>query len=183
MRDAMAAAKDGGLAIILVDEVTNDDNKSKDREEVHANQVTLLRWAANNGVMVCVTHFCAYASYSAQFTPGAISSKEGAAPKVLRDEMPGTSKTYGKKTGDSNGFTNPNLGKDLTSAGVKTVVIAGQSTNACCAATAQGASKLGMAVLTSRTILRGGGASSDELGYYGIEGFGWPDGTVLYSAL
>lgn len=117
--------------------------------------------------------------------------------------IPGASLRFLKGAGETNALCNVQLQQEI--AHYDTVVITGQSTNACCAATARGAAALGKTIYTSPRLLRGGsfvGDDKDQPEYnnctqakldgqrtascaYGSTGkdgsfvYGWPEGTIV----
>ncbi len=169
-------------AVVLVDETVNDPDESKDRAVRHRLQSALLVRAARHGFRICVVHFGAEGKH------GNKALFNGGLGEELNSVIPeGMTYKYSKGAYETNGFANTSLRTDLTEAGITDVVIMGQSVNACCAATAIGASDAGMTVHTCMSIVRGGHVATTDpappLIYQGQQFSGWPPGTKIYSRL
>ncbi len=165
--------------VIIIDETDGDPDKSGDRDKIQTNQVSLVKIALQKEIDICVIKYGANGQY------GARSVFEGGASDMLDACIPRSARSYEKGLLETNGFDNTQLTKDVKSK-YDAVIIAGQSVNACCAATARGAAGLGKQVLTSRFLLRGGHVPTEAPAYIpgGAEvGYGWPDGTQIYSEL
>ena len=165
--------------VLIIDETDGDPDKSGDRDSTQTNQASLVRFAVQNEVDICVIKYGANGQY------GGRSVFEGGASDKLDACIPRSARSYEKGLLETNGFDNTQLTKDVKSK-YDAVIIAGQSVNACCAATARGAAGLGKQVLTSRFVLRGGHVPTEAPAYIpgGVDvGYGWPDGTRIYSQL
>ena len=110
---------------------------------------------------------------------------EGGAGDRLDACIPRSARSYTKGLLETNGFDNTQLTTDVKRK-FQAVIIAGQSVNACCAATARGAARLGKQVLTSTVLLRGGNVATEAPTFIpgGLEiDYGWPDGARVFSHL
>jgi hypothetical protein len=162
-------------AFILVDEETTDPDKSRDRAVRHRLQSALLLRSQGFGVFVV--------KYGMDGAHGERSVFAGGLGPDLDAALPGTANVYEKGPFETNGFDNVRLVADIAQGNYTEVVIMGQSTNACCAATARGAVGLQLKVHTCESILRGGAVETLPPVYFGLGFAGWPDGTTVYAAL
>jgi nicotinamidase-related amidase len=166
-------------AILIIDETDGDPDKSGDRERTQTFQASLVSFAIQQQIDICLIKYGANGQY------GERSVFDGGAGEKLDTCIPRSARCYEKGLLETNGFDNTKLTADVKSK-YQAVIIAGQSVNACCAATARGAAALGKQVLTCPLLLRGGNVATEALAYIpgGAEvGYGWPEGTQIYSEL
>lgn len=157
-------------AVILVDETTGGGDASRDRETRHRMQSALLVRAGRMGLPVFIVQ------YGMNGAHGQRAAFAGGLGADLDAAIPGGTNCYDKGALETNGFVNVQLVADM--AAITDVIIMGQSVNACCAATANGAAGLGKNVHTCDSILRGGNVNTTA-----PLGFLWPNNTTVYSAL
>lgn len=162
-------------AVILVDEDAAGPDKSGDREVRHRLQSALLLRSQGFGVFL--------ARYGSEGAHGQRSVFDGGLGADLDTAVPGTARVYEKGALETDGFANVQLAADIAGGGYTEVVIMGQSTNACCAATARGAASRGLRVHTCDSILRGGAVVTEPPVYFPGGFVGWPDDTTVYAAL
>ncbi len=172
--------KDGvKLAVLIIDETDSDPDRSGDRERTQVCQASLVAKALDKHLDICVIKYGANGQY------GSRNAFEGGAGQRLDTCIPRSAHAYEKGLLETNGFDNTTLTADVNKA-YQAVIIAGQSVNACCAATARGAAALGKQVLTCPLLLRGGNVPTEAPSYIpggALVGYGWPDDTKIYSEL
>jgi len=167
------------FGIILVDEIGVTADVSGDKDMVCRYQGALLLYAKRNQLPIYLIRNSV--DHNEKPFDEVRTTHEGAWSGIVGADTRTFSKRLTTKD-ETNAFANPALGQAIQDDGVNAVVIAGQSVNACCAATARGAAALGLTIYTSGVILRGGLVETQELLAFPPPGdtiMGWPDGARL----
>jgi len=173
--DVMGALRSSNtkVAVILVDEELDDSNVSNDRALCHRLQASVLLRSQGFGVFLV--------KFGAEGSQGNHVVFSGGLGPDLDAAIPGNTYVYEKGAMETNGFDNVQLAQDIADAQYTDVIIMGQSTNACCAATARGAAERRLKVHACTRVLRGGGVQSESpLCLYGTK---WPSSTTVYHSL